>query len=155
MAKGERQRAWNVDSLRRLVQQLQGTDVDDLEVVRGEFRLRLRREPGFEVTPRESPLCFSEDDVGIAIVAPLTGVFYACPGPDEQPYVNVGDLVESGHVVALIETMKLFNEVATDTGGVIIEIQAQNGDLVETGQILFRMMPGDRELLPLIPPPTA
>lgn len=73
----------------------------------------------------------------VPIVAPMTGVFYAAPSPDAQPYVTVGQTIEPGDVVGLIETMKLFNDVTATIGGTVYEILARNEGQVEVGQPLI------------------
>ncbi|MGH2447761.1 MAG: acetyl-CoA carboxylase biotin carboxyl carrier protein [Chloroflexota bacterium] len=120
--------------LRKLLDQLQGTDVDELELVAGETRVIVRREPG--ATASEAPAELHEAH-GAALVAPLAGVFYGRPSPELLPYVSVGSVVSEGDVVALIETMKLFNEVVSELAGEVAEILHSDGDVVEAGQPLM------------------
>lgn len=141
--------SWNAEALRRLLQQLQLTDVDELEVVRGEFRLHLRRRPRAPVGVVPE-MAAAPEEVGVAILAPLTGVFYSRASPEHPPFVSTGDRVDEGQVVGLIETMKLFNEVCADVGGEVVEVVARDEDLVEAGQVLLRVIPGEAE-----PPPPA
>ena len=75
----------------------------------------------------------------IQIKAPLVGTFYQAPGPDEQPYVKVGQQVKKGDVVGIIEAMKLMNEVVAPQDGIILSIDATDGNMVQYGQVLFTM----------------
>ena len=75
----------------------------------------------------------------IQIKAPLVGTFYQAPGPDEQPYVKVGQQVKKGDVVGIIEAMKLMNEVVAPQDGVILSIDSTDGNMVQYGQVLFTM----------------
>ena len=75
----------------------------------------------------------------VEIKAPLVGTFYQAPGPDEQPYVKVGQQVKKGDVVGIIEAMKLMNEVVAPQDGVILSIDASDGNMVQYGQVLFTM----------------
>jgi acetyl-CoA carboxylase biotin carboxyl carrier protein len=75
------------------------------------------------------------------VVAPLTGVFYCSASPDAEPFVKVGDRVEAGDVVCILEAMKLFNEIQSDFGGTISRIVAENGELVTQGQDLIWIEP--------------
>ena len=75
----------------------------------------------------------------IEIKAPLVGTFYQAPGPDEQPYVKVGQQVKKGDVVGIIEAMKLMNEVVAPQDGVILSIDSTDGNMVQYGQVLFTM----------------
>lgn len=77
------------------------------------------------------------------VTAPLLGSFYARPKPGEAPFVKVGDRVEAGTILCIVEVMKLMNSVAADRCGVIVAIHAEDGQLVEFGQPLFSIAPGD------------
>ena len=76
---------------------------------------------------------------GKLITAPTVGVFYSSPSPDSKAYASVGDTVKVGDVLCIIEAMKLMNEIQADCDGEIVEVLAQNGDVVEFGQALFRV----------------
>ncbi len=71
------------------------------------------------------------------VAAPLTGVFYRSPSPDAEAFVKVGDRVESGQVLCILEAMKLFNEIQSDYAGTILRIIPENGELVSQGEDLF------------------
>lgn len=75
------------------------------------------------------------------VLAPLTGVFYRSPSPDAPSYVEVGDRVETGDVLCVLEAMKLFNEIQSDDSGKIVRIVPDNGELVSQGQELFWIEP--------------
>lgn len=74
---------------------------------------------------------------GKQITSPLVGTFYAAPAEDAAPFVKVGDQVEKGQVLAIIEAMKLMNEIESDFAGTVTEILVENGQAVEYGQPLF------------------
>jgi acetyl-CoA carboxylase biotin carboxyl carrier protein len=71
------------------------------------------------------------------VLAPLTGVFYRAASPDVAPYVEVGDRVEPGDVLCVLEAMKLFNEIQSDDAGTILRVVPDNGELVSQGDELF------------------
>lgn len=71
--------------------------------------------------------------------SPMVGMFYAAPSADKKPYVAVGDRVEAGDVLCIIEAMKMMNEITADKSGVISEICATNKQVVDYGHPLFRM----------------
>ncbi|GAC1624547.1 MAG: acetyl-CoA carboxylase biotin carboxyl carrier protein [Chloroflexota bacterium] len=135
--------SWDMESLRHILRELEDTDIDELEIERGSFRLLVRREPGQSAAVERLSQPPEVADVGVPIVAPLTGIFYSRPTPEQVSYAVLGDFVEVGQVVALIETMKLFNEVLVDVAGRVVEICAKDGDLVEVGQTLVRVEPGE------------
>ena len=87
-----------------------------------------------EPTPQKS-----DDQTGSLVTSPLVGTFYAAPSQDLPPYVQVGDKVKRGQVLAIVEAMKLMNEIESDFDGEIAEIYVENGQPVEYGQKLFRI----------------
>ncbi len=80
---------------------------------------------------------------GEAITSPMVGVFYVAPSPDSQPYVTVGSKVKRGDILCIIEAMKLMNEITSEQDGTITQICIKNGDVVEFGQTLFYIKPGE------------
>jgi acetyl-CoA carboxylase biotin carboxyl carrier protein len=75
------------------------------------------------------------------VTAPLVGVFYSSPSPDAEPFVQIGDRVEPGQVLCILEAMKLFNEITSDYAGVVARIIPENGELVSLGQEMFWIEP--------------
>ena len=76
---------------------------------------------------------------GRMIVSPLVGTFYAAPSEEAEAFVAVGDRVKKGQVLAIIEAMKLMNEIESDCDGVVEQVFVKNGEAVEYGQPLFRI----------------
>ena len=74
---------------------------------------------------------------GNIVKSPLVGTFYAAPAEDAEPFVKVGDSVKEGQVLAIVEAMKLMNEIESDFTGTVAEILVENGQAVEYGQPLF------------------
>ena len=74
---------------------------------------------------------------GNVVKSPLVGTFYAAPAEDAAPFVKVGDSVKEGQVLAIVEAMKLMNEIESDFSGTVTEILVENGQAVEFGQPLF------------------
>jgi len=126
--------------LRRVLDQLESSDIDELEVADGTSRLFIRREPGAQAASDARRPAEPTPD-GVPITAPLTGVFFSRPAPDQPAYVQNGSQVHVDDVVALIETMKLFNEVKSEVAGTVIQVLANDEDLVETGQPLMQVTP--------------
>ena len=73
----------------------------------------------------------------VEVRAPMSGIFYRSPDPDEPPYVEVGDTVKKKQVLALLETMKVFQKVKSPTAGKITEIVAQNQVALGDGDLMF------------------
>lgn len=79
-------------------------------------------------------------DNGKIIKSPIVGTFYQSASPEKPPYVNVGDTVAKGDIVCIIEAMKFMNEVASEENGKIVEIFVEDGQFVEYGAPLFRLV---------------
>ena len=73
------------------------------------------------------------------VKSPMVGVFYDSPSPDSEPYVKVGSRVKKGDVLCIIEAMKLMNEITAQVDGEIVDVCAQNGQVVEYNQPLFKI----------------
>ena len=73
----------------------------------------------------------------VPLPSPMVGVFYLAPSPGEPNFVEIGDRIERGQTIGLIEAMKVFNEITAEASGTLVEIPAGNGQLVETGMPLM------------------
>jgi acetyl-CoA carboxylase biotin carboxyl carrier protein len=81
------------------------------------------------------------DNGYLKILAPLVGTFYQAPSPDVPPFVEVGDYINANDVVCIVEAMKSMNEIQSDVKGVVKEICVENAQIVEFGQVLFKIDP--------------
>lgn len=133
------------DLVKKLIQTVKEEDITGLAIEEKGVKYEVRREKGQIVSssmslpaaPPASPSPASEEEGVIAITSPMVGTFYRSPSPEAPPFVELGDEVESGKVVCIIEAMKLFNEIEAEVKGKIIKILAENGKSVEYGQKLF------------------
>jgi acetyl-CoA carboxylase biotin carboxyl carrier protein len=150
-----------VKDIRRLLDILANTDVSELTLETGEYKLTVRRGPNAAGAGYPAPAAQAAPQVAQAhpaapaaseapaeskahlseVTAPIVGTFYAAPSPDVDDYVKVGDRVERGAVLCIIEAMKLMNEIEAETAGTIAEILVRNEEPVEYGQVLFRIDP--------------
>ncbi len=137
-----------------LLQRLSAEDVQQLEIRRGGLRVKVSKSgvPAAPVAaqgapvPRASGVTVTGPDQQATsdlptVNAPLTGVFYRSPTPQAPPFVQIGALVNKGDVIALIEAMKLFNEIRSTAGGKVRRIFAENGQLVRAHQPLLELEP--------------
>ncbi len=127
-----------LDEVRRVLEHVRASDATEVEVAAAGFRLRLVRRPG-RIAGVAEPRAVAVDAPvdGTPLPAPLTGVFYRSSAPGAPALAEVGDRVEVGAVVGLIETMKIFNEVLAERGGRIAAILAESGQLVHAGDALM------------------
>ena len=77
---------------------------------------------------------------GNVVKSPLVGTFYSASSPDSAPFVKVGDTVKKGQVLGIVEAMKLMNEIESECAGTVAEVLVENGEPVEYGQPLFRIV---------------
>lgn len=103
--------------------------------------------PGLEVAIRDtatvpSAVASAVDPKWEEIKSPMVGTFYRSPGPDEAPFVDIGDRIRTGQTVCIIEAMKLMNEIESEVSGQVVEILVVNGEPIEYGQPLMRINPG-------------
>ena len=148
----------NSDEIKELIQIFNESGVAEMEVQRGENRLRLRRGPTAQelvvpmaahapapaphATPAVPPAKPSAPEPNHTIVkSPIVGTYYDSPSPDAPPFVKIGDSVEPGQVLCIIESMKLMNEIEAEIAGTIVHKLAENGRPVEYGEALFAVRP--------------
>ena len=95
-----------------------------------------------EKTDAEKKMVEEKEEVaaGNVVESPLVGTFYAAPAEDAQAFVKVGDKVEKGQTLGIVEAMKLMNEIESDYSGTVAEILVHNQEGVEYGQPLFRIV---------------
>ncbi len=145
-----------VDEIRELINLAAETGVAELEVQRGENRVRIRRgafagtseivlppagvtapaaapPPTSHEGPREKPV----DPNLVLVKSPIVGTFYESPSPGAAAFVRVGERVQPGKVLCIIESMKLMNEIESETSGIIESRLVLNGQPVEYGEALF------------------
>ena len=127
------------NEIRKYAALMQELGLSALEV-EGE-RLRLERgaapQSALPSAPVLPPETAAEDYISIR--SPMVGVFYAAPAENAEAYVAIGDHVEPGSTLCIIEAMKLMNEITADQHGVVTQICVTNGQMVEYGTELFRM----------------
>jgi acetyl-CoA carboxylase biotin carboxyl carrier protein len=113
-------------------------------VVSGPIAMGALTGPGIAPEARGASGTFAAiSDNRIPVLAPLVGTFYASPSPGAKAFVEVGQTVEAGETVCIVEAMKLMNEVAASEGGVVAEIVVSDGERVEFEQVLMYLEPAD------------
>ena len=151
----------NIKQIRELAQIAAENGLSAIEIAEGENRVRIERTAA---TPAAIPTVISmpsaapvaapaapapapaaeESNVDFnrtrEIKSPMVGVFYAAPSPDRGPFVTVGSRVREGDTLCIIEAMKLMNEITAECDGEIVDVCAANGDVVEFGQTLFKII---------------
>ena len=134
------------DEIRKLIQLVEESGLSELEVEE-EGRLLIIRASAEGVVAEDSVEVRSAEprkldrSHPIAIESPMVGVFYRANSPDSAPFVDVGDHVDVGQMIGVIEAMKVFSEIPSEHAGVVAEVVAKSGDLVRQGEVLMFLRP--------------
>ena len=152
----------DVSEIKELLAAAADAEVSELVLETGDYKLSIKRggaepavtqpaapsaqqpaepKPETPAAPEPAPTETKPDKNLSEITAPIVGTFYEAPSPDAAPYVKVGDRVEAGAVLCIIEAMKLMNEIEAEVSGKVAEILVKNEEPVEYGQPLFRIDP--------------
>lgn len=141
----------DIRKVKKLIELLEASDIDELEIHEGEESVRIsrRRESAAQalyapmpalaqpaMPPAADPPA-AQEPAGFAITSPMVGTFYEASSPGAKPFVGVGQRVEIGDTLCIIEAMKILNQVEAERSGTIVEVVAENGQPVEFGQPLF------------------
>ena len=88
----------------------------------------------------------TESPEGLHLIkSPIVGTFYSAPAPNAPPFVKLGDVVQVGQVLCIIEAMKLMNEIESEVAGELVRVYVENGQPVEYGQSLFAIKPSHKK----------
>jgi acetyl-CoA carboxylase biotin carboxyl carrier protein len=161
----------DLEFIQKLIETVDGSSIEQVEIERDGTRIRLSKAPRGSraaapaapavthnpapmATPAPNPAPGSQtpsvpaepepaaaDSGWVTIPSPMVGTFYRAPGPDTDPFIEIGAKVTAGDTLCIIEAMKLMNELEAEVEGTIREICVRNGEPVEYGQILFRVEP--------------
>ncbi len=151
----EHETPW-IKRVEELIQLLEGSTIGELELTEAGTEIIIRRRPDMMMSGSGQQLSLThpriqatpgngiqqvQEDRSLLILVPMTGVYYSAPAPTSPPFVHPGDIVHVGQVVALIEAMKVFNEIQSEVAGRVVKIVAVNGDVVHKGDVLIRVEP--------------
>ena len=138
----------DIRKIKKLIEMLQDSDLNEIEVSQGDESVRISRdnksqayvEPVIQKQVIHEANVASEKEVqqeeikGNQITSPIVGTFYRKPSPDKDPFIKVGDVVQEGDVLCIIEAMKMMNEIKSDFSGKVVSINVEDGQPVEYGQ---------------------
>ena len=154
----------DIRKVKKLIELLDESGIAEIEITEGEESVRISRNPSSfaapapvyaapipaampapQAAPAEAPPAAAasaapaaaDETEGFEVTAPMVGTFYSSASPGSPPFVQVGDQVNEGDTLCIIEAMKMMNQIEAETSGVIKSIRVQNGDPVEYGQTLL------------------
>ena len=134
-----------------------GGAVTKIKVQSGDTKITIEWDPnaapagpagggGYGLPQVEPSVAAGGDTSGLTpVTAPLVGTFYSSPEPGAKPFVEVGDVVEPGQEIGIVEAMKIMNRIVSDVGGKVAELVVSDGDMVEFGQTIMLLEPLDAE----------
>lgn len=151
----------DIKQIKMLAKILNEQDLSVIEFCEGETKIRLERtntqassapfsQPVTVAVPTPANSAEMTENIPIIngsvdfneiheVKSPMVGVFYQAPAPDAEPFVKIGSRVKKGDVLCIIEAMKVMNEITSDVDGEIVDICAENGQIVEYSQTLFKI----------------
>jgi acetyl-CoA carboxylase biotin carboxyl carrier protein len=154
------------DEITRILGMMKEHELSEFELERDNFKLRIRKQggghwvaaspqPQHAYAPPVAPsapavaaqaaspvLAAANDEMELAIVkSPIVGTFYSAPEPGANPYVSVGDTVQKGQILCIIEAMKLMNEIQAEISGEVVKVYVENGHAVQYSERLFAIKP--------------
>ena len=153
----------DIRKVKKLIELLDESGIAEIEITEGEESVRISRyAQGAAVAPvaapvapvaaaappvaaqatpqaesEAAPVATPVDEDGYVVTAPMVGTFYSSSSPGAAPYVQVGDRINEGDTLCIIEAMKMMNQIEADVSGVVKSIRVQNGEPVEYGQTLI------------------
>ncbi len=146
----------DIRKVKKLIELLDESGIAEIEISEGEDSVRISRYPqgapaaiaapapiavaapaAAPAAPAAATVPDEPEEDGFLVTAPMVGTFYASSSPGAAPYVQVGDRVNEGDTLCIIEAMKMMNQIESDVAGTVKSIRVQNGEPVEYGQTLI------------------
>lgn len=145
----------DIRKVKKLIEMLESSELEVIEIIEGEESVKLVKKqtetvvshvtqnPADPVTEKNviehsqkalSPIKTADGEV---ITSPMVGTFYAAPSPGAKPFISVGDEIQEGDIVCIVEAMKMMNEIKSDFSGKVTSVLVENSEPVEFGQALF------------------
>jgi len=145
----------DIRKVKKLIEMLESSELEVIEIKEGEESVRLVKKqtetvvshvtqnPADPVTEKtvighsQEALSNIKAADGEVITSPMVGTFYAAPSPGAKPFISVGDEIQEGDIVCIVEAMKMMNEIKSDFSGKVTSVLVENSEPVEFGQALF------------------
>ena len=150
----------DIRKVKKLIELLEESGIAEIEIHEGEESVRINRggsplpqtmvnvppvDAGSslktQLSTNENSSSGDYSDEGEVVTAPMVGIFYSSPSPDQPPFVSKGQNIKTGDVLCIIEAMKIMNQIEADIDGKLVRTLVENGDPVEYGQPLFVINP--------------
>jgi acetyl-CoA carboxylase biotin carboxyl carrier protein len=150
----------DIRKVKKLIELLEESGIAEIEITEGEESVRISRYPNeapaapvvahaAAPAPAAAPAAATqppapnpaapagEETTGHKILAPMVGTFYRSSSPEAEPFAKVGDKINAGDTLCIIEAMKMMNQIESDVSGTVLSVEVENGEPIEFGQVLF------------------
>jgi len=141
----------DIRKIKKLIEMLQESDLTEIEVTEGEEAVRISRKSYNDIVVEKPNSDRKVETItntetketttsgSKTITSPIVGTFYRRPAPDKDPYVKVGDVIDAGQIVCIVEAMKMMNEIKSEFSGKIVSIEVEDGEPVQFSQDLITL----------------
>ena len=142
--------------VKKLIEMLENSNLEEIEIQEGEESVRLVKSNGSAPKLQQQSIVVPQENLAVpaqpvteetevapkdsnSINSPMVGTFYASASPGAKPFISVGDVVQEGDVVCIVEAMKMMNEIKSEFSGTVLSVNVENSEPVEYGQSLFEI----------------
>jgi len=139
----------DIRKVKKLIELLEESGIAEIEIKEGEEAVRISRYPNHipaapvQMAAAPSPAAVTAETPeatapsGHKVLSPMVGTFYRSPSPEAEPFVKVGDKINVGDTLCIIEAMKMMNQIEAEVSGTLLSVESESGEPVEFGQMLF------------------
>ncbi len=146
----------DIRKVKKLIEMLENSNLEEIEIQEGEESVRLVKSNGSAPKLQQQSIVVPQENLAMpaqpvteetevapkdsnSINSPMVGTFYASASPGAKPFISVGDVVQEGDVVCIVEAMKMMNEIKSEFSGTVLSVNVENSEPVEYGQSLFEI----------------
>ena len=146
----------DIRKVKKLIEMLENSNLEEIEIQEGEESVRLVKSNGSAPKLQQHSIVVPQENLAVpvqpvteenevaskdsnSINSPMVGTFYASASPGAKPFISVGDVVQEGDVVCIVEAMKMMNEIKSEFSGTVLSVNVENSEPVEYGQSLFEI----------------
>ena len=146
----------DIRKVKKLIDMLENSNLEEIEIQEGEESVRLVKSNGSAPKLQQQSIVVPQENLAVpaqpvteetevapkdsnSINSPMVGTFYASASPGAKPFISVGDVVQEGDVVCIVEAMKMMNEIKSEFSGTVLSVNVENSEPVEYGQSLFEI----------------